>query len=140
VEVGGGSVDLVIRTAVGDLIYATCSQDHTLRIDSSGATYWDDFDPDARCAPDWHPCMRHRQRPWKGQIEVDQRGRFSQVVDFCWDTCMGQFRGKARLELRESSGGWRQRADEDMLGLSGLEIDGGWRFDRRAAIEIQRSE
>ena len=136
---GVGDVEIVIRTVVGDMLFGDCSYDLDMRVDGTGRTYIPSptVGGPSPCN-DMNSCYHEDQRPWSGQIEAGAGGRLTHVVDACFDTCMGQFRGKLRLGLERVDGRWTQTADRALTGDSGYQLDGRWKlqpctFDIRTA-------
>lgn len=127
--VATGDVEIVIRTVVGDMLFGDCSYDLDMRVDGSGRTYLQEV---AVGGPspcnDMNSCDRRNPKPWRGQIEAGPGGRLTHVLDACFDTCMGQFAGELRLDLKRVGGRWVQTADRAVTGDSGYQLDGRWRL------------
>lgn len=142
VPVRGHGMTVTVRTLVGDIDFATCDYPHDLRVDGSGQTYMEDvyFNGPPPCN-DMRPCMKDDPLPWRGRLEDAGDGRIEHVVDACFDTCMGVFRGELRLDFRQRrdffSGRrfWLERASAELLGDSGLGLDGSWQL-RSKTIDV----
>lgn len=138
VQTGGGLMRLTVRSLVGDMEFVACEFGHRMRVDASGRTYMDQLNSLGKNpCNDVRACMVGNPRPWEGQLVADEQGRIEHVMDICFDSCMGQFQGEARLELsRDDYGDWRQRARGALMGSSGLQLDGAWHL-QPGAVDIR---
>lgn len=91
------------------------------------------------CRP--HPATASESdpgRPWSGRVAVSAGGALRAELRICFDTCFGRFEGPASLRLRPvARGAWRLEAERQAIGLSGLEIDGGWLLRPVAADTVE---
>ncbi len=129
ISVESEPVQISVRTMVGDVDFANCTYDHDLRIDGSGRTYTVNVKSGGKKpCNDIDACVsEHPSRPWPGQIHTAADGSFHHLVQTCFDTCMGQFRGELRLDLTPTENGWRETIATDLVGVSGLQFeDGSW--------------
>ncbi|HEX2161332.1 MAG TPA: hypothetical protein VHF88_05865 [Thermoleophilaceae bacterium] len=127
-----GSIDIVIRSVIGDMLFGHCTYEHDMLVDARGRTRLLNIQSggDNPCN-DMGVCEYGRRRPWKGQIEAGPDGRLTHVIQACLDTCMGQFVGELRLSLERIDGRWIQTAERALVGDSGYQIDGSWRMRNR---------
>lgn len=140
VDMDSSGFDIVVRSIVGDMVFATCEYWHDLRVDGSGRTYLESIDPGGPYpCNDLNACDHKDVLPWRGRIEAAADGRLTHVVDACFDTCMGQFAGELRLELKQVEGRWVQTADRALVGDTGYQLDGGdWTMLQRG-LDIRPS-
>lgn len=137
IEVTPTAVDASVLNPFGRMPFATCDVEFTLHVEPDGRTWTDDFvgrsggaGYSAACG-DFEACgirASGGHMRWTGRItmgpERELRHRFT---DMCLDTCVGKFRGDWTVDLRKSDRGWRLRADDAMVGVSGWTIDGEMR-------------
>ncbi len=124
----GIGIDYTVRSMVGDLSFASCFIYGKARIDGSGkiALYELLISGEKPCN-DIRPCMAEHRFPWLGQIRSDRAGGFKAEFSACYDTCLGQFRGKLRTRVTREGGKLRfETYGPKLVGGSGLESDGGW--------------
>jgi hypothetical protein len=138
-------VAIIVRTAFGDLPFATCTVHYALHIDRSGRTWIHDLDilgpsPCNDAVGCWEDDDEYRgELPWRGRIETIADGRLRHRTEACLDTCMGRFEGRFTTILAPAARGWRARpSGSAMIGTSGWKLDGAWRmpaavFDVRPA-------
>ena len=122
-----------VATPFGDMALASCRLDFELRIGPSGFVAMGEL---GRSGPspcgDIRSCNKQvdlEPSPWLGRIETDGHGGMRTVLDACLDTCVGWFEGPLTLKLERTATGWRLRADESMIGKTGLHIRGEWWLD-----------
>ena len=138
VDMYSRELDIVVRSVVGDMVFATCKYWHDMRVDGSGRTYLESIDPGGPYpCNDLNACNHKDVRPWRGRIEAAPDGRLTHVVDACFDTCMGQFAGELRLGLERVGDRWVQTADRALTGDSGYRLAGGWYTEKRNVIDIR---
>jgi hypothetical protein len=123
-------LQVTVRGLFGDVPLASCDLNLTLNVDADGTTFTDDFKVDTarlNCG-DVEACgykpKVSRQDPWVGQIERTAAGLRQRFESVCFNTCMGVYRGDLVLGLERFGGGWLLRADDAMVGSSGLVLDG----------------
>lgn len=126
--VEGDLIAVSVRMMVGDMDFAKCSYAHRLRVDAAGRTSIErltSIGPDM--CNDVTICKQGRiSKPWAGRMRQTGEDSFVNVVDACFDTCMGQFVGRLEMRFtRTASGGWRAVPSKDLVGATGLELDGG---------------
>lgn len=125
----GVTVDIAVRSMVGDMKFGTCSVNHEMRVDSRGNTRIDVLAIEGpNPCNDGGLCYRKNERPWTGKIQAAPGGQLAHVIDACLDTCMGQFAGELRLGLSRVDGSWVETADRALVGDSGYRLDGEWKI------------
>lgn len=135
-------IDYDVVTPFGTVPFAPCGSSFTARIAPTGdaegtiGVLIDTIRGDGSGEPcgDLQYCLVDgtvTQRPWNGTVHLDEDGSAYMDVNVCLDTCMGWFEGKTRLELDRVDGAWRIRANDVMVGDSGIVMDGEWRTDNR---------
>jgi hypothetical protein len=126
-KVDGSLIAVSVRMMVGDMDFAKCSYAHRLRVDAAGRTSIEQIKsvgPDM--CNDVTVCKKDRaSTPWEGRIRWVRDGAFVNVVNACFDTCMGQFVGRLEMRFERANGGWRAVPRHDLVGATGLELDGG---------------
>jgi hypothetical protein len=137
---GPNDLRFTVVTPFGVVPFSDCGQSFTVHVDSAGSV-WLGFirsDGGNPCG-DVQPCLVEgmgTQRPWTGRIRVADDGEVRMRVNICLDTCMGWFEGPTDIGLRRVDGAWRLRADDALIGDSGLEVDGEWKTtNRRLRLE-----
>lgn len=143
-----GGVTFAVLTAVGEFRFGRCEMYFTTRVDGSGKTLTEDVGVlgESPC-PDVKPCFpghfrdRRDRPPWSGRIWARAGGAFEHVVDACFDTCLGRFEGRLRIELQNRGGIWRARTDVGAVGTSGWRVaDGAWDLGSNYPSDPSRSE
>jgi hypothetical protein len=132
--VRSGPVRMRVLTAVGDVDFATCRYPHRLRVDGSGRTMMERIvEKGRRPCNDIVACMTASRKPWPGQIAWTGSG-YRHEVQACFDTCMGQFRGRASMDLTVTAQGWRETVSAPLtLGQTGFELaEARWDVGARA--------
>lgn len=134
----GGPVDIEFVPLLGRLAFDSCYIDHTVHIGPTGRTAMSGIlvhggglcgDTSACFAGD-NQAVNRLPLPWEGRLELRAGGRIVNVVDACFDTCIGRFAGPLEIELRPAAGAWRA-AVSGQVGASGWLLDGRWRLDMR---------
>jgi hypothetical protein len=133
----GRDVELGLMAVVGPVFFGSCYFDFTLSVDGSGRTLISDvFVYGTSPCTDGQGCVAgpvatgdRAALPWPGRLRERADGRLVNVVDACFDTCLGRFRGRLELELRHARGGWRAVASRALVGTSGWRVDGSWELD-----------
>jgi hypothetical protein len=137
VEVSQKAVPVEVLTPFGGFKLDDCDIDYRLHIDPLGRTWTDRWRArgglESSCQ-EVTSCQRQSSTeqgealPWPGQIGDDGRGGYTQRVDMCLRTGVGNFVGELMLKFtRDASGGWRLKP----TGANST----GVRFNRSMTVE-----
>jgi hypothetical protein len=109
----------------------------TLRLNDRGRIWIDEFKTSGAIAcNDVDLCRTDNvHRPWVGQVDGDMRAR----INACFATCIGEFRDQLVLDLERDAARWRLKAQDDIVGPGGWEIDGKWKLLASSKLEIRPS-
>lgn len=137
--------DFRLLNVFGDTEFATCSLNLELRVDRAGrlwVLYAGISTVHGPCS-DIRACYRPKRddeywraaptKPWTGSARDTGNGSLRVDLDACFDTCAGRFEGRVELDVFRHGRGWHMRADEEAVGLSGLELDGEWQLSGELA-------
>jgi len=127
-RVTGKVAPLTMLTPFGDFRFDRCSIAYTIRVDSSGRTWTEDFDVvgevESACG-DVSACYDPKVNggvPWRGRIHRERDDSYVHQMDACVRTCVGNFVGALNMQLEDGDDGWRA-TPIDGGGNSGFRFD-----------------
>lgn len=120
--------DVFVLTAMREFLFGNCYFSFTMHVDATGGLAIEraGLGGDSPCndAPACFASDPGSPYPWRGQIQRDRDGQLVATLDTCFDTCLGRFEGRTKLELRDGADGWIARASDAAVGTSGWKLDG----------------
>lgn len=131
VRVTATDIRFSVRSVVGDLTFVTCGASYTLRVDGSGRTATNALFGGPSPCNDVRRCQVRDGEfapPWSGRLVAGTDGSLRNIVDVCFDTCMGQFKGRMAMRLTPSKQAWRAEPVDPLLSTSGFVMEGAWRM------------
>lgn len=125
-EAGGSYLQLDVKTMLGGFEFSSCFLNFYLHVDGSGRFVTQDVKFNGRSpCNDAAGCSTDEATiPWRGRFVRTAGGKLEARIDMCLDTCLGRFEGPLVLGVRPTATGWRLRADQAPVGMSGWEFDG----------------
>lgn len=131
----GAMAPLTMLTPFGDFQFERCSIAYTVRVDSSGRTWTEDFDVDSNrettACGDVNACYDYDLEdlvPWRGRLHASGDDTLVHEMDMCLSTCVGYFVGKLEMRLERDDDGWRATP----INGGG---DTGFRFDNPLTVK-----
>jgi hypothetical protein len=132
-----GGMNFTVVNVLGDRRLADCGVAFRLLVGPDGSLAVKDFQTApaytaegpcgdiVTCRRDLEGPSEHKL-PWTGNL-ASREGRLYADIDICFDTCLGRFEGKTRMEFEPGpKGSWRLHARSAPVGTSGMELTGGW--------------
>jgi len=146
-DVVGGAADFVVRTPLGSFPLSAegCAPLGGLRIASDGRIWIDEMAlrmmPSQHLCADTVPCTTSKGEivPWAGRLRMAAGGQLVGELEMCVATCVGRYRGTAKVEASTSPRGMRLRFDSSPLESGGLIVHGSWRVAGLGSVKIRRT-
>jgi hypothetical protein len=128
-------VELSVLTAFGEVHLATCSIYRNVAVAGDGTVASSSFTVvGGRGCDSVTTCRggRYGFTPVRmpGRLYLDGAGRVHRVLDVCFDSALGRFRGRVDVTLHREGGEWWSRNRSMPVGLTGWTLTGDWRLKR----------
>jgi len=126
-----GEVALDVVSSFGQFRFGVCTVDYTIRADGQGRTWsdvwFDSLGLEFSGCGDVEECLTEdgTEIPWRGRLREEGPGRLLHVMDVCFRTCVGYFKGRLASRLVRRAGRWKAWTVDSSVGRSGFHLTGG---------------